>query len=772
MRLVRKEIRHVESSFTSEDEPEILFLLGSLKHRNIVELLAAYVQNNVYNLMFLPADMNLESFLLQPNRLIGFEEDRSMFKAIKGLASGLRHLHFFELSGTRMAGASTLLYGTHQDIKPKNILVKGADFVLADFGLSRLKPIEKGSQTIWKDATYEYGAPECRDRSTFVQGQISRASDIWSLSCCISELMVYMNNWSEGVQGFRNSRLMKDYHGTTRAFHDGTRLKDQILDNLAEVEREADSSTISALSVLLQEMFAERPTDRPNAKEVESRLERIAMIGLIQDLLDAIAESYIGTSVFKTSLRLEENRVRAWAGVLSLVKLPGESITNTLQYVRPFTEIHETIETAILKMESPLPFRMALHNEEFFISVLRQLNNTISNNLPEATRVSADRLFAILSTATSDLKYLSSIRNVTLQESSEYKDIGAIAAMRYMSILFSQKSEELDLGAKIERHLIEEDAQPNDFKAHPKMYWWYNEEYLPDHRQRVLVEWRDYDKKLPSDVRSEEFRTHVQTMYRRVQGLVKMLRSQPKPPSFRVLECVGTFHDFEDRKFGIAYSFPGTQATPVRLHYLLKGGGAKGLRPPHIGQKLTLAKTLAMCLQIVHVSGWIHKDINSYNILFFTLANPLSDGDYRKPYLVGFEHSREDEQGAYTRGPDSFNETKQYQHPRYREGLSTFKKEFDYYSLGLVLLEIGVWECLGNIYNNVKRLEYTPGELKDEYREICNNQILERMGPIYHEVTKTCLEAAEAKSNFSGKEVDIIVDFQRDVVDKLESCRF
>lgn len=721
----------------------------------------------MYNLMFLPADMNLDQFLLQPSRPAGFKEDILMCKAIQGLASGLRHLHFFERSGT-------ILCGTHQDIKPKNILVRGGDFILADFGLSRLNPIEKGSQTIWKDATYEYGAPECRDRSTFVQGQIGRASDIWSLSCVISELMVYVTNGSEGVQRYRNSRLMKDYYGETRAFHDGTRLKEQILDHMAEVEKEADSLTISALFAILREMFAERPDDRPNAKGVETRLERIVMNALIQDLLDTIAKSYTGTSVFQTSLRLEENRVRAWAGALGLVTLPGHNTTTTPQPVGPYTEVCEAIDTAILKMNSPPPFQSTLHNEEFSISALRQFNNAINDRLPDAMRISADGLFAILSTATSDLKSLSSISNATSQEGSEYRDIGSIAAMRYMSILYSRKSEEMEPVAKLERPLIEEDTQPNDFKASPKMYWWYNEEYLPDQRQRVLVEWRDYDQKLPSDVRSEEFRAQLQTMYRRVHGLGRMLRSQSRPRNLRVLGCVGIFHAHEDRKFGIVYSFPGTQATPIRLHYLFKGGGSKGLRPPHIGQKLTLAKTLAACLQIVHVSGWIHKDFNSYNVLFFTSENALTDDHYRKPYLVGFQHSREDEQGAYTRGPVSSDETKQYQHPLYREGSSPFRREFDYYSLGLVLLEIGAWECLSNVYNNVKRLESTPWELKDHYMKICDNQILERMGPTYYEVTKTCLEAVEAEkaeTKFSGKEVDITVDFQRDVVDKLESCR-
>ena len=758
-----------------EDESELLFFLGSLKHRNIVELLAAYVLDDVYNLMFAPADLNLEEFLLQPSRLAGFGENIAIIKAIQGLASGLRHLHFFKLQPARGPEGSTLLCGTHQDIKPKNILVRGADFILADFGLSRLKPIDEGSQTIWKDATYEYSAPECRDRKTLVQGQIYRASDIWSLGCVLSELMVYMEHGSGGVQNYRNCRLMKDYYGATRAFHDGTRLKDQVLDKLTELEKKSDSSAISSLFSLLEIMFAEHPIDRPNAKEIESRLERIVIQALIQDLIDAVTKSYTGTSVFQTSLRLEENHVRAWAGALGLITLPGQSALNArsidTQSIGAFTENCETLETAISKLKSPPPFQSIQHNEEFMISTLHQLNNAISNRLPETTRIFADGLFAILSTATSDLKSLSSLRNATLQEASEYRDIISIAAMRYMSILYAQSSDKVEPGPKIERALIEEDTRINDFEARPQMYWWYNKGYFPDQKQRVLVEWRDYDQKLPPDVRSEEFRTQVQSMYRRVQELVRMLRLPSKPSNFRVLDCVGTFHDHEDHKFGIVYSFPDTQATPVRLHYLLKGGSSKKPRQPHIGHRLMLAKVLAACLQVVHVSGWIHKEINSYNILFFPSEDLLSDSDYKQPYLVGFQHSREDEPEAFTRRSVLSDETKHYQHPRYRAGLCPFRREFDYYSLGLVLVEIGVWESLGSLYKNPKYSKLDAWGLRDEYMKICNNQILERMGPIYHQVTKTCLEIAEAVSESNGKEMDLAVNFQRDVINQLESCR-
>lgn len=217
--------------FTPEDESEVLFLLRALKHRNIVELLATYVHDGTYNLLFWPADTDMDRFLLQESRIGKFEENRSIIKEIQGLSSGLRHLHFFELSSTE---ASTLLYGTHQDIKPKNILIRGSDFILADFGLSRLKPVEEGSQTTWKNATYEYGAPECEDVDSWKQEQIGRALDIWSLGCIISELMIYMRNGSRGIQNFRYDRVTQGSRGKKPAFHDGIRLKVQVRKALAE----------------------------------------------------------------------------------------------------------------------------------------------------------------------------------------------------------------------------------------------------------------------------------------------------------------------------------------------------------------------------------------------------------------------------------------------------------------------------------------------------------------------------------------------------------
>ena len=63
------------------------------------------------------------------------------------------------------------------------------------------------------------------------------------------------------------------------------------------------------------------------------------------------------------------------------------------------------------------------------------------------------------------------------------------------------------------------------------------------------------------------------------------------------------------------------------------------------------------------------------------------------PYLVGFQYSREDETDADTPGSDTSNETRKYQHPDYQDGTKSFRRELNYYTLGLVLLKIGV--CQG-----------------------------------------------------------------------------
>jgi serine/threonine protein kinase len=769
--LVRKKLTAL--NFGPKDEAELLFLLGSHKHENLVRLLTAYSQDGVPNLIFERADMDLHQFMLLRERTAEFKDDRAVVKAIHGLSSGLKYIHSFDLRESYHVHTSVAgILGCHQDIKPRNILVRGQDFILADFGLMRLKAREQDSKTFWKDGTFEYGAPECRNPETLQQGRVGRASDIWSLGCIVSELMVYLRRGHDGLLTFRNARLMENTFGQTRCFHDNFGLNRCVLDYLSAMEDDAiggiDIRPSSYLHVLIQVMLAASPEDRPDARAVEGRLSRITTQTLLKDLLLAIdaclgrSRENVVTNVFRVRLRMEEKRLRAWASLFELCSVYGSRRIAGAKGFMHFPQVWPVLELAIQDLKISSPFETAQVNDDFIVSRLHQTNDSIYSHLSEADKASADGIFAALITEDAETRALFSPSSSSLQRDLQYQDIGAIAAMKYMSILLANQSVTLEHDAKLEQSLIERHSPYHDDEECPETFWYRFGNRQAD-RDRILIEYKEYGLQWKKAPESKEFEEKGKEMFGRIEGLVAMLR-KPKPTGFRVLDCLGCFHDTQGHRFGLVYKFPSNESNAVRLHRLLRKKTSSTKFSAHIGQRISLAKALVKSVHVLHIAGWVHKDINSRNILFFMTSFDYADVDLTQPFIVGFHHSRQDDERAYTEGPD---EWKKYQHPNYQTSLTPFKKEYDYYSLGLVLLEIAAWEGLSNIHT--KYTAETPFQLRKRYIKICDNQILERMGPTYHAATKKCLMA---DSQLNGDELDSAIDFQRDVVDELTSCHF
>jgi len=717
--MVRKKLTAFNSTSTPKDEAELLFLLSSHKHDNIVELLTSYSQDGVVNLIFERADMDLHHFLLQEKRVYGFEDDRATLKALHGLSSGLKYIHCFEpMESHQNDGSVAQMLGCHQDIKPRNILVRGTDFILADFGLMRLRASGEDSKTLWKDGTYEYGAPECRDPLTLQQGRVGRASDIWSLGCVVSELVVYLKRGHNGVSKFRDLRVTDNTYGKTRCFHNNLGPNPYVMGYLSEIGDEAGDETkpkpMSELYLLIQDMFATSPADRLDANIVESRLSRIATQALLKDLLEAI-DAYLSkpngdsvTNVFRVRLRLEEKRLRAWAGLLGLCPIHEQKRIVGSQSFTSFSQIWRDLELAIWDLKVNCPFETTQANEDFIVLKMHQTNDSIYNQLSEIDKASADGIFAALSTADTETKALLSISQLSQQRHFQYQNIGTIAAMKYMSILLAKQPEGPQYGSKLDQSLIERDYEHINDEARPETFW-YNFGYQESERDKILIEWKGYGAKWKIDPKSREFKERGEAMFDRIQGLVAML-CQPKPAGFQVLDCLGCFHDAQQQKFGIVYKFPSNQSTPIRLHHFLRKRDRSAKLSPHIGEKVALARALAISLHAFHISGWIHKDINSRNILFFTPSSENKDVELAKPYVVGFNHSREDDERAYTEGTDFLSEWRKYQHPNYQTSSMPFKREYDYYSFGLVLIEIGAWERLSNVYSKYET--ETPSQLR------------------------------------------------------------
>src|ERR1700733_10905357 len=111
-----------------DQELHVLSLLRLIRHPNIVHLVASYSYRGTYNLLFHKASGDLAAFLLTPERPPGFQSDNSIVLALQGLAEAVAALHEFLAPefGIR-------LKGYHHDLKPENVLVGNATFLLSDF---------------------------------------------------------------------------------------------------------------------------------------------------------------------------------------------------------------------------------------------------------------------------------------------------------------------------------------------------------------------------------------------------------------------------------------------------------------------------------------------------------------------------------------------------------------------------------------------------------------------------------------------------------------
>lgn len=770
--LVRKEILAFGNGVKPEYESELLFLLGSLRHENIVELLVSYTQAGVPNLLFAPADLDLHDFLQLESRMAGFEENAVVIKGLHGLSSGLEYLHNFRPRFQNLGEAKVSMYGYHHDIKPRNVLVKANKFILADFGLSKLKNVGENTTTDWKDTTYEYGAPECRNPDNFAPGKVGRALDIWSLSCVFSEVAIYLETGAVGVLEFRENRLIDNIYGKTRCFHDNTALSSQVDSYLTVLVEKASFELTKDLVELVREMFVTNPQDRPKAQKVDVKMAQLSlsafMYSLRQILEDRIRDitSLNDSKTFRARLVLERNRLSAWAGVIGLMPVAGHTYASKHITLALFPAMMHVLQSTISDLKIFQRFDSIQDDHDFIISTMHHTNKSLCDHLPDQIKTSIDDVFAILSTMVSELQPLASIESATMAESApQYKDVGAVAAMKYMSILLSSQNRIVVVNPPISPALIRRDSHEDDFQVCPQTFW-YSYGYQPDEERKVLIEWKGYGTQWTKRIKSKEFEKIGESVFIRIQELVEMLKFKPKPSNFRVLDCLGAFHDTKRCEFGIVYGFPSEATTPVRLQRLLRRKKIQEVFPDP-SQKLALAKALVASIHIFHVSGWIHKNLDSYNVLFFcTWKGGWKDLDYGKPYVVGFNHSRRDGPLEYTEGPDYPTSQKEYQHPRYRDGSSTYQKVFDCYSLGLILLEVGTWNSLSNFYDRYPT--YSPLELKEEYLRFCKQELRMIMGKAYSEVTESCLRSDDGFGEVKGC-TDL--DFQ-EVVQKLQSCVF
>ena len=658
------------------------------------------------------------------------------------------------------------MFGYHHDIKPRNILIRGSDFILADFGFARLKPLQDDSKTRWKDTTFEYGPPECRDPQSFEPRLVGRPLDIWSLGCVYSELLAYAEGGSSNVTAFRSKRIKTTEYGTTRCFHDGEKLSLNVSRFLDDITTNSTSKSFHQLSKLVRWALSANPVDRPKAEEIKSALFRYAIEDLLDELLALVAANDSdglpspGRNLFWIRLAIEKYRLLAWADSLGFRLIRSSKSSYHRQVDGLAAQFYEILESVLNGWAPNDMFPEPLQNESHNLQALRAANDRLCEHLHEETKVSIDETFQILA-----FGRLGTPKEPLLARLEPFKDqnsnLGAIAAMKYVSLLLEQQALIPSSSFRIESSLMREHPRSQSDKRSPNV-WLYAYGHQVGEEKEVIVEFVQYWWQELETSGKADFERAVESMFERLDQLVQLLRQRPKPAGFLSLDCLGAFHDERNQRWGLAYDFPHAGSFPTCLNSLLRHGRSCAMIPD-LRQKFVLAKKLVTCIQSCHTAGWIHKNISSTKILFFNPDEDYKKMDLEEPYLIGFDYSRPGSHQAYSQGLLDGRE-QEYLHPAYRKGSMRATMSHDYYSLGLVLLEIGTWTSISNVHEDRQTLTLTPMQLREKYIAWCERDLNKTMGPVYQDVTRTCLEFDSGENTLNER-----LDFQAEVVDKIKT---
>lgn len=794
--IARKELLEAAPQTSDDAEQKVLSKLNCLKHGNIVELLGSYRLPGKLTLLFPLASASLSSCFKSGEPLVGFADASSAILALPGLASALQTLH-------RYRTEDMALIGCHHDIKPDNILVMDGKFVLSDFGLSTFKDPAQGSNTYFRIGQGFYFSPESEDYDDdFAKGRIGRSSDIWSLGCVILELITFMSSGVTGVAQFEKERkvIFGGYY-TTSTFHYGKEENPGVVAQISKLQAEPTGDDAwRDLVDLVAEMLRIDPALRPPALEVCRRLRVVALKHLCR-LIQGQLGQQTGTNGIPFDLAMERERFQIWSAITT--GPPAAAAVGGGDAYYPLFEsegtFNETIglltnlRGAVEPMAESYPPTTNVHT---IAASLRQINDALSGLLDRPTQAAAAKELELRILTCDDVDRFP-LTNYSLdiepsEGDSRYHHVAMLAALKHALHLTHASASE-------QQHRPASEWKFDGFHLYGttnrSLETFETARFIPDSSgssppRDVLVQYLVYDAKWADETVGE-------TLFHRLGALVEFLRAafHEAATAFCVLECLGYVHRPDRHGFGLVFAFPEHHVSPS------PAGGAKTPRPismnqmmratknvrlrPNLGEVFQLAQCLASCLLQYHTIGWLHKSFSSYQVVFFPgAASASSSGRTRNqdcpypvsdPYVVGFDSSRPDKPHEYSEGPKAEAIRTRYQHPLYATGEHRFCPEFDYFSLGYVLLELGLWKPLEEI------LGPNPPPCQDQsYMGFLLEDVVpavgQRMGTIYRDAVVACFTfgieptASLHEAEHGRRRAETLLYFRKHVVQALDRC--
>lgn len=297
----------------------------------------------------------------------------------------------------------------------------------------------------------------------------------------------------------------------------------------------------------------------------------------------------------------------------------------------------------------------------------------------------------------------------------------------------------------------------------------------------VWIEWKDIPANNKLDPQSEQIGRQI--------GLLTDLLRSVKPDGFRAPPCLGYVKVVDSdylTRFGIVFEKPPTdsaQSNIVTLRDLL-GQNSK----PSLSRRISLCAVVAHCIYSFHAINWLHKALRADNIVFFSSPGPP---DLSAPFVSRFELSRPSMIDQMTEKP-AFDPSKDiYRHPNTQSSQTdgNYRKSYDSYSLGVVLIEIALWQRIEDIVGFQDLSKVKPRVLREIQLWLLGKSVLplnvaktkpylqqvaSACGDTFRNVTERCLEAdtVEKPKYFGEQDTAIALRLQKvteqDIVKKLE----
>jgi hypothetical protein len=427
-----------------------------------------------------------------------------------------------------------------------------------------------------------------------------------------------------------------------------------------------------------------------------------------------------------------------------------EYIQSSSVYLETRRRIDEKLRSPGLSLKSGLRWMFDRKNFEKLVFDLRELNDGLYALLEGATKLASLSSFneiCLLSSASDDLKRLTIIRDASR---ASYEGLSRTADQR-MHLIDLEASSSIDGSRRGTRIPVDQLVWIRSGTLRSIAHF---------EDEMVLVEWREYDD---GSLPAQEV---LGILDQRTAELSVLLGRSPKPEGFQVMDCIGYCHDEPKQRFGLVYNLPTLEADNlpdiVSLYDLIHPPNRAEMVFPSLNDRFLLSRILASSILQLHSTCWLHRNLRSSHILFVKSGKSMDWLQY--PYLSGFGYSRLDDPSAVSLPLCAQDEEVAYQHPDLTDNPRIgYRREYDAYSLGIILTEIGFWRPIFKF----RKSEYSP---KRNHRRLLEYQLTgdlaHRMGQQFEQATKLLL--TDKAYGDSGVEGEQLVAFSRNIVSRLD----